>query len=130
MNTAKGTASGPPPWSAGAIAKAVDLNPAAVSRLVHTLEDAAFLREIDPVEAGRRRDVRLERLLAEAADVLRPVLGDVVVVGATALEVALADAGVAITPTRDVDVVVPVDRAHDVIKVLRAARAATKRRAT
>jgi hypothetical protein len=49
------------PLSAGAIAKAVDLNPAAVSRLVRTLEDDAYVREFDPDAAGRRRDVRLDR---------------------------------------------------------------------
>jgi hypothetical protein len=56
------------------------------------------------------------QLLAEAADVLASVRDDVVVVGAAALEVALADAVVeAITPTRDVDVVVPTERAAEVV---------------
>jgi hypothetical protein len=50
--------------SAGELAEAVDLNPAAVSRIVRTLEDAAFVREVDPGARGRRRDVRLERPLA------------------------------------------------------------------
>lgn len=62
------------------------------------------------------------RLLAEAAEVLGAVRDDVVVIGAAALEVALADAPlVAITPTRDVDVVVSVDRAADVVSHLEAA---------
>jgi hypothetical protein len=49
-------------------------------------------------------------LLAEAADVLAPFRDRVVVVGATALEIALADASAAITPTRDIDVVIPTER--------------------
>ncbi len=62
------------------------------------------------------------RLLAEAADVLGAVRDDVVVIGAAALEVALADTpSVAITPTRDVDLVVSVDRAADVVSHLEAA---------
>jgi hypothetical protein len=66
--------------------------------------------------------VRPTRLLAEAAEVLAPFRDAVVVVGAAALEVALADAdGVAITPTRDVDVVVPIDRAADIVAHLEAA---------
>jgi hypothetical protein len=61
-------------------------------------------------------------LLAEAADVLSPVRDIVVVVGAAALEVALsAAATVAIAPTRDVDVVVPVDRAADIISHIETA---------
>jgi hypothetical protein len=59
------------------------------------------------------------RLLAEAAEVLGPVRDDVVVIGAAALEVALADSlSVAVTPTRDVDVVVSVERAADVVSHL------------
>ena len=65
--------------------------------------------------------VRPTRLLAEAAEVLEPVRDDVVVVGAAALEVALAATPVAITPTRDVDVVVPVERAADVVAHLESA---------
>jgi hypothetical protein len=66
--------------------------------------------------------VQPSRLLAEAADVLSDVRNDVVVVGAAALEVALSDdASVVITPTRDVDVVVPVDRAEAVVAHLEAA---------
>jgi hypothetical protein len=59
------------------------------------------------------------RLLQEAAEVLAPVRDVVVVVGAAALEVALTDAvDVAITPTRDVDIVVPTDRAAEVVSYL------------
>lgn len=61
------------------------------------------------------------RLLAEAAEVLAPVRNEVVVVGAAALEVALADTAMVITPTRDVDVVVPVDLVRDVVDHLEAA---------
>jgi hypothetical protein len=62
------------------------------------------------------------RLLAEAADVLAGVRDEVVVVGAAALEVALAsDSSVVITPTRDVDVVIPVDRAAAIVSHLEAA---------
>lgn len=62
------------------------------------------------------------RLLAEAADVLAEVRDDVVVVGAAALEVALAsDSSVVITPTRDVDVVIPVERAAAIVAHLEAA---------
>jgi hypothetical protein len=62
-------------------------------------------------------------LLAQATEVLAPVQDFVVVVGAAALEVALADAAdVAITPTRDVDTVVPTDRAAEVIAHLEAAQ--------
>lgn len=73
------------------------------------------------------------RLLAEAAEVLAENRDDLVVVGAAALEVALAgDSRVAvpatrdldalvITPTRDVDAVVPVDRAASVIARLESA---------
>jgi DNA-binding MarR family transcriptional regulator len=49
------------PISVAEIAQAVDLNPAAVSRVVRALEDAAFVREVDPDAAGRRREVRLQR---------------------------------------------------------------------
>jgi len=62
------------------------------------------------------------RLLAEAAEILGAVRDEVVVIGAAALEVALAEApAVAITPTRDVDLVVSVDRAADVVSHLEAA---------
>jgi hypothetical protein len=62
------------------------------------------------------------RLLAEAAEVLGPVRDELVVIGAAALEVALADSpSVAITPTRDVDVVVSVERAVDVVSHLESA---------
>lgn len=58
------------------------------------------------------------RLLAEAADVLSSVREDVVVVGAAALEVALANTVETITPTRDVDVVVSTERAASVVAEL------------
>jgi hypothetical protein len=62
------------------------------------------------------------QLLAEAAEVLADVREDVVVVGAAALEVALAEVdSVVLTPTRDVDVVVPTERAADVVARLEAA---------
>jgi hypothetical protein len=61
-------------------------------------------------------------LLGEAADVLAAVRGDVVVVGAVALEVALAgQSTMVITPTRDIDVVVSVERAGEVVALLEAA---------
>lgn len=61
-------------------------------------------------------------LLAEAAEVLGAVREHVVVVGAAAIEVALADAVEhAITPTRDVDIVVPTDRAASVVAEIEAA---------
>lgn len=77
--------------------------------------------------------MRPPRLLSEAADVLAEVRNEVVVVGAAALEVALAEAAidpltptrdldlVVITPTRDADVVVPVDRAGEIVSLLEAA---------
>lgn len=59
------------------------------------------------------------RLLEEAAEVLAPVRDIVVVVGAAAVEVALADASdVAITPTRDIDMVVSADSAREVMSHL------------
>lgn len=68
------------------------------------------------------RVVEPTQLLAEAAEVLAPFHTDLVVVGAAAMEVALAGArGAAITPTRDVDAVVPVDRVDEIVAHLRAA---------
>jgi hypothetical protein len=65
------------------------------------------------------RVVQPSQLLAEAAEVLAGFRNEVVVIGATALEVALADGAVgAITPTRDVDVVVPTERAAVVVAEL------------
>jgi hypothetical protein len=60
-------------------------------------------------------------LLADAGNVLAPVREEVVVVGAVALEIALADAEVAITPTRDLDLVVKAERVADVVAVLERA---------
>jgi hypothetical protein len=66
--------------------------------------------------------IRPTRLLAEAAEVLQPVLHDIVVIGAAALEVALADAStIAITPTRDIDLVVATSHAANVVRHLEAA---------
>ncbi len=63
------------------------------------------------------------RLLLEAADVLGPFRDELIVVGAAALEVALAEAsGTSITPTRDVDAVVPVSRVDDVVAHLEGAK--------
>jgi hypothetical protein len=73
------------------------------------------------------------QLLAEAADVLAPVRNEVVVIGAAAIQAALAESSavaltptrdvdlVAITPTRDVDVVVPTDRAAAIVAHLEQA---------
>ena len=47
--------------------------------------------------------VRPDSLLREAADVLAPVRDDVVVIGATAVQIALAGREAAVTPTRDID---------------------------
>jgi len=61
-------------------------------------------------------------LLRGAAEVLAPVRNDVVVVGAAAIEAVLAETAMAaITPTRDVDVVVPTERVADIVSVLEAA---------
>jgi hypothetical protein len=51
-------------FSPGELASAVDLNPAAVSRVVRGLEDDALVRAVKPVAGGRRRPVRVERPLA------------------------------------------------------------------
>jgi hypothetical protein len=59
-------------------------------------------------------------LVAEAADVLAGFRDLVVVVGAAAIEVALSGTDVAITPTRDVDVVVPVAAAAAIVTALEA----------
>ncbi len=48
-------------FSVSEIARAVDLTPSAVSRVMRALEDAALVREAKPGAGGRRRDVRLER---------------------------------------------------------------------
>lgn len=49
------------PFSVGEIANAVDLNPAAASRVIRALEEAGFLRDAVPDVGGRRRSVRLQR---------------------------------------------------------------------
>jgi hypothetical protein len=49
-------------FSLGELATAVGVHPSAVSRVISTLEDAAFVRETDlSTVGGRRRSVRLER---------------------------------------------------------------------
>jgi hypothetical protein len=64
--------------------------------------------------------VQPTRLVAEAAEVLEAMRDDVVVVGAAALEIVLSDADTFVTPTRDVDVVVPTERVMDVVRELEA----------
>jgi hypothetical protein len=59
-------------------------------------------------------------LVADAADILGDFHETVVVVGAAAIEVALSDAEIAITPTRDVDVLVPADDADAIVAALEA----------
>lgn len=59
--------------------------------------------------------------MTEAALVLAPLVGDVVVFGAVAVEVALSEAAVSITPTRDIDLVVATERADAVVARLEAA---------
>jgi DNA-binding MarR family transcriptional regulator len=49
------------PFSSSELARAVDLNPAAVSRVVRALDDSAFLRTARTDAGSRRRRVRLER---------------------------------------------------------------------
>lgn len=60
-------------------------------------------------------------LLREAAEALRKVRSEVVVVGAAAVEVALHGVPAAINPTRDVDLVVHTDDVDDVVRRLEAA---------
>lgn len=60
-------------------------------------------------------------LLREAAEVLREVKGEVVVVGAAAIEVALHGQPATITPTRDVDLVVDTKDVDAVVMRLEAA---------
>lgn len=60
-------------------------------------------------------------LLREAADALGEVKNDVVVVGAAAVEVALRGMQAAITPTRDVDLVVDTPDVEKVVRQLEAA---------
>lgn len=47
-------------FSVAEFAAAVDLNPAATSRVIHALEDFALVRETTPDTGGRRRNIRLE----------------------------------------------------------------------
>jgi len=59
-------------------------------------------------------------LLLEAAEVLAEVREDVVVIGAVAVQVHLADREVALTPTRDVDAGIATDAAERVVAHLEA----------
>jgi len=61
------------------------------------------------------------RLMADAADVLAPVRDAVVVFGAIAVEVALAESDTVITPTRDVDLVVATPKVAEVVRRLEEA---------
>jgi hypothetical protein len=54
-------------------------------------------------------------MLLEAAEVIDGIRGDVVVIGAIAVQVALADSDVVLTPTRDVDAGVATDAAERVV---------------
>lgn len=60
-------------------------------------------------------------LVRDAAAVLDPFRESVVVVGAVAVEIALSGRNAAITPTRDIDVVVPTKDARPVVETLEAA---------
>ncbi len=51
-------------FSLSDLARDIELNPAAVSRVVRGLEEAALVREQEGGASGRRRNVRLERPLA------------------------------------------------------------------
>jgi hypothetical protein len=57
-------------------------------------------------------------LMCQAAEVLATVRDSVVVFGAVAVEVALADASISVTPTRDVDLVVETEDANDIVQHL------------
>jgi hypothetical protein len=65
--------------------------------------------------------LRPTRLMREAADVLRPVRGEVVVIGATALEAALAGTDARSAATIDVDCAVGMNSAEAVIDQLESA---------
>lgn len=60
--------------------------------------------------------------MTEAADVLEPVVDDVVVFGAVAVEVALSETAVTITPTRDVDLLVANESVEAVVAHLETAQ--------
>jgi hypothetical protein len=68
------------------------------------------------------RTIQPSPLVAEAADALDAIRDHVVLVGAAAIDVALATAGAAITPTRDVDLVVGAERVDDVVERLESDR--------
>ncbi len=48
-------------FSVGELANAVDLNPAATSRVLHALEESALIGDVEPRTRGPRRSIRLER---------------------------------------------------------------------
>ena len=54
-------------------------------------------------------------LLREAAEVLEPVREDVVVIGALAVQIALDGHDVALTPTRDVDAGIPIEKVERIV---------------
>ncbi|MTD47293.1 hypothetical protein GKE82_24110 [Conexibacter sp. W3-3-2] len=60
-------------------------------------------------------------LLREAADALAPVRNDIVVVGASAIRVALHGREVPVSPTRDVDAGTSIEAAERVVAALEAA---------
>lgn len=64
------------------------------------------------------RIVRPSALVAEAADALALVSDRVMLVGALAVDVALAAKGTSITPTLDVDLLVGTERVAEVVKHL------------
>jgi hypothetical protein len=66
------------------------------------------------------RVVTATPLLRDAAEVLAPLRDDVVVIGALAVQVALAGHDVALTPTRDVDAGVATDAVERVVSHLEA----------
>lgn len=57
-------------------------------------------------------------LLRDAAEVLQPVREDVIVIGALAVQIALDGHDIPLTPTRDVDAGITVDRAAGVVSHL------------
>jgi len=64
------------------------------------------------------RVIHPSALVADAADALGAVRDEVVVVGAAAVEVALAQTRAVVTPTRDVDLVVAVEQVEAVLRHL------------
>lgn len=60
-------------------------------------------------------------LTRAAAEILRPVRGDVTVIGALAVQIALAGHDIALTPTGDIDAGISVERAGRVVRHLESA---------